>query len=158
MSKVKTKSKQIAVFTSILILYALLCAKLPFEDDYIPDLFKKIRAGKFTFPPHVSEECQQLISSMLVVDQLKRSTIAEIRQHPWVKKNLPPQLKTIPPIIESSPDFAGRIISIDQKETMATAIIGEDGLEGMNFVTYFHLHNVDGEWLITSKATYGEPA
>jgi len=67
-------------------------------------------------------------------------------------------MKTIPPITESSPDFAGRIISIDQKETMATAIIGEDGLEGMNFVTYFHLHKVDGEWLITSKATYGEPA
>ena len=67
-------------------------------------------------------------------------------------------MKTIPPITESSPDFAGRIISIDQKEPMATAIIGEDGLEGMNFVTYFHLHKVDGEWLITSKATYGEPA
>jgi len=96
---------EVDVWSCGIILYALLCAKLPFEDDYIPDLFKKIRAGKFTFPPHVSEECQQLISSMLVVDQLKRSTIAEIRQHPWVKKNLPPQLKTIPPIIQSPAIF-----------------------------------------------------
>ena len=66
-------------------------------------------------------------------------------------------MKSIPPISESSPDFAGRIISVDQKETMATAIIGEDALEGLNFITYFHLHKVDGTWLITSKATYGEP-
>ena len=67
-------------------------------------------------------------------------------------------MKTITPIAESSPDFAGRIISVDQKETMATAIIAEDALEGLNFITYFHLHKVKGEWLITSKATYGEPA
>lgn len=67
-------------------------------------------------------------------------------------------MKSIPPISESSPDFAGRIISVDQKDTMATAIIAEDALEGLNFTTYFHLHKVDGDWLITSKATYGEPA
>lgn len=67
-------------------------------------------------------------------------------------------MKTVPPVAESSPDFAGRIISIDQKETMATAIIAEDALEGLDFITYFHLHKVDGTWVITSKATYGEPA
>lgn len=67
-------------------------------------------------------------------------------------------MKTIPPVYETSPDFAGRIISVDQKDTMATAIIAEDALEGLNFITYFHLHKVNGEWLITSKATYGEPA
>lgn len=67
-------------------------------------------------------------------------------------------MKRITPVSESSPDFAGRIISIDQKETMAMAKIAEDALEGFNFITYFHLHRVDGDWLITSKATYGEPA
>ena len=72
-------------------------------------------------------------------------------------KTIVDYMKSIPPISESSPDFAGRVISVDQKETMATAIIGEDGLEGLNFITYFHLHRVDGTWLITSKATYGEP-
>lgn len=67
-------------------------------------------------------------------------------------------MKSIPPIQETSPDFGGRILSIEQKDTMATAIVAEDKLEGLNFTTYFHLHKVDGEWLITSKATYGEPA
>ena len=91
---------EVDVWSCGIILFALLCAKLPFDDDYIPDLFKKIRNGVFTFPPHVTQECKQLIGSMLVVDQLKRSTIAEIREHPWVKKNFPSQLKKIPPIVQ----------------------------------------------------------
>ena len=66
-------------------------------------------------------------------------------------------LQNITPIAESSPDFACQIISLDQKETMATAIIAENALEGLNFTTYFHLHKVDDVWLITSKATYGVP-
>lgn len=67
-------------------------------------------------------------------------------------------MKKITPIAVSSPDFAGRILSVDQKDTMATAIIAEDALEGHDFITYFHLHKVDDTWLITSKATYKEPA
>ena len=66
-------------------------------------------------------------------------------------------MNSITPISESSPDFAGRILSIEQCDTMATAVIAEDRLEGMNFTTYFHLHKVDGKWLITSKATHGTP-
>ncbi len=66
-------------------------------------------------------------------------------------------MASIPPIQETSPNFGGRILSVEQKDTMATAIIAEDKLEGLNFITYFHLHKVDGEWLIVSKATYGEP-
>lgn len=87
------------VWSCGVILYTLLCAKLPFVDEYMPNLFKKIKEGNFVFPPHVSDECKQLISSMLVVDQLKRSTLAEIRDHPWVKKNWPKHLKKIPPLV-----------------------------------------------------------
>jgi len=90
---------EVDVWSCGVILFALLCARLPFEDAYIPHLFKKIREGIYTFPPHVSNECKQLIGSMLAVDPLKRITVAEIREHPWVKKNLPPHLKKVPPIV-----------------------------------------------------------
>lgn len=66
-------------------------------------------------------------------------------------------MKNTPPISETSPDFTGRILSLEQKGPMATVIIAEDALEGLNFTTYFHVHKVDGTWLITSKSTYGEP-
>ena len=66
-------------------------------------------------------------------------------------------MKNTPPVSESSPDFAGRILSVEQQGPMATVVIAEDALEGLNFTTYFHVHKVDGKWLITSKSTYGEP-
>ena len=63
-----------------------------------------------------------------------------------------------PPTSETSPDFTSQVVSVDQAGTMATATVKEDALGGLNFTTYFHLHKVYGEWVITAKATYGEPA
>ena len=92
---------EVDVWSCGVILYALLCARLPFYDDHTPNLFKKIQGGIFTFPDYLSYECKQLIGSMLVVDPLKRSTIAEIKAHPWLQKNLPAYLKKTPRTIQS---------------------------------------------------------
>ena len=37
------------------ILYALLCGSLPFDDESIPALFKKIKAGMYSLPSHLSQ-------------------------------------------------------------------------------------------------------
>mmetsp|Transcript_14840 Transcript_14840/g.58208 ORF Transcript_14840/g.58208 Transcript_14840/m.58208 type:complete len:516 (-) Transcript_14840:70-1617(-) len=93
---------EVDIWSCGVILFALLCARLPFDDEYIPDLFKKIRTGAYSMPAHLSQECKQLIASMLVVDPLKRSTISEIRSHPWVTRGLPAYLETVPMDIQSS--------------------------------------------------------
>lgn len=67
-------------------------------------------------------------------------------------------MNSVPPISQTSPDFQGRILAIDLYDTIASATIAERNLEGSDFLTYFHLHKIDGRWLITSKATYSEPA
>ena len=36
------------------ILYALLCGSLPFDDENIPNLFKKIKGGIYNLPSHLS--------------------------------------------------------------------------------------------------------
>ncbi|CAO3610270.1 unnamed protein product [Mucor hiemalis] len=83
------------------ILYVMLCGRLPFDDEYIPTLFKKINGGIYTMPPYLSTDTKILLSSMLVVDPLKRITIQEIRKNPWFNKNLPAYLRPLPNTEES---------------------------------------------------------
>ncbi|XVF58324.1 hypothetical protein PTKIN_Ptkin07bG0057000 [Pterospermum kingtungense] len=80
---------EVDVWSCGVILYALLCAKLPFDDENIPNLFKKIRSGIYTLPSHLSPGARDLIRRMLVVDPMKRMTIPEICRHPWFQAHLP---------------------------------------------------------------------
>ena len=84
-----------------MILYALLCGTLPFDDESIPNLFKKIKSGMYSLPSHLSQSSRELILRMLVVDPIKRITIAEVRQHPWYQHKLPAYLMLSPTQIES---------------------------------------------------------
>jgi 5'-AMP-activated protein kinase, catalytic alpha subunit len=80
---------EVDVWSCGVILYALLCGSLPFDDENIPNLFKKIKNGVYTLPTHLSPGARHLISRMLLVDPLRRITIPEIRQHPWFAQRLP---------------------------------------------------------------------
>ena len=87
---------EVDVWSCGVILYALLCGSLPFDDESIPNLFKKIKGGIYTLPSHLSPGARDLISRMLFVDPLKRITMAEIRQHRWFVVHLPRYL-VVPP-------------------------------------------------------------
>lgn len=88
---------EVDVWSCGVILYALLCGSLPFDDENIPNLFKKIKGGIYTLPSHLSSGARDLIPRMLVVDPMKRMTIPEIRQHPWFQEKLPRYLAVPPP-------------------------------------------------------------
>ncbi|PIA35641.1 hypothetical protein AQUCO_03500179v1 [Aquilegia coerulea] len=88
---------EVDVWSCGVILYALLCGTLPFDDENIPNLFKKIKGGIYTLPSHLSAGARDLIPRMLVVDPMKRMTIPEIRQHPWFQAGLPRYLAVPPP-------------------------------------------------------------
>eukprot|EP00257_Ricinus_communis_P027615 XP_025015029.1 SNF1-related protein kinase catalytic subunit alpha KIN10 [Ricinus communis] len=88
---------EVDVWSCGVILYALLCGTLPFDDENIPNLFKKIKGGIYTLPSHLSPGARDLIPRMLVVDPMKRMTIPEIRLHPWFQARLPRYLAVPPP-------------------------------------------------------------
>mmetsp|Transcript_3353 Transcript_3353/g.10476 ORF Transcript_3353/g.10476 Transcript_3353/m.10476 type:complete len:511 (+) Transcript_3353:3016-4548(+) len=87
---------EVDVWSCGVILYALLCGSLPFDDENIPNLFKKIKGGIYMLPSHLSPGARDLIPRMLLVDPMKRITVPEIRQHPWFQVRLAPYL-SVPP-------------------------------------------------------------
>jgi 5'-AMP-activated protein kinase catalytic alpha subunit len=88
---------EVDVWSCGVILYALLCGSLPFDDESIPNLFKKIKSGQYSLPSHLSSGARDVISRMLLVDPLKRISIPEIRLHPWFSSKLPRYLALPPP-------------------------------------------------------------
>ncbi|PIA47481.1 hypothetical protein AQUCO_01400257v1 [Aquilegia coerulea] len=88
---------EVDVWSCGVILYAFLCGKLPFENENLSILFRKIKAGSYTLPSYLSTGARDLISRMIVVDPMKRITIPEIRQHPWFQIDLPCYLAVPPP-------------------------------------------------------------
>ncbi|XP_020522501.1 SNF1-related protein kinase catalytic subunit alpha KIN10 isoform X3 [Amborella trichopoda] len=70
-------------------LYTLLCGSLPFDDENTAILYKKIKAGEYTIPSHLSSEAKNLIQRMLEVEPLRRITIPEILCHPWFDPHHP---------------------------------------------------------------------
>lgn len=111
---------EVDVWSCGVILYALLCGSLPFDDESIPNLFKKIKGGIYTLPSHLSPSARDLIARMLLVDPLKRITIPEIRQHPWFMLHLPRYL-AVPP-----PDTAAQAAKIDTESLEQVVKMGFD--------------------------------
>mmetsp|Transcript_16290 Transcript_16290/g.22954 ORF Transcript_16290/g.22954 Transcript_16290/m.22954 type:complete len:688 (-) Transcript_16290:185-2248(-) len=91
---------EVDVWSCGVILYALLCGSLPFDDESIPNLFKKIKSGMYAMPTHLCKLSRNLIPRMLEVDPIKRITIPEIRMHPWFQQKLPPYLRNAPEYTE----------------------------------------------------------
>lgn len=68
------------------ILYAMVCGYLPFEDPKTNLLYKKILNAEYSIPDFVSPDCADLIKKILNTDPTQRYSLSEIRAHNWFKQ------------------------------------------------------------------------
>lgn len=66
------------------LLYALLCGFLPFDDENISALYRKIQSGKYEKPAWLSPGSVALLDAMLQTDPRRRITVKELLLHPWL--------------------------------------------------------------------------
>lgn len=77
---------EVDVWSFGIVLYVLVCGKVPFDDQSMPALHAKIKRGLVEYPAWLSHECKGLLSRMLVTNPADRATLTEVMSHPWMLK------------------------------------------------------------------------
>ncbi|TLS22057.1 uncharacterized protein PpBr36_09212 [Pyricularia pennisetigena] len=68
------------------ILFAMMAARLPFDDEDMNLMFAKARKAIYHMPSHFSDEAKDFIHRLLQVDPRKRLSMRQMWQHPVVWK------------------------------------------------------------------------
>lgn len=85
----KYQGELVDIWSCGIVLYALLCGFLPFEDPDTGKLYEKILEGSFTKPHFLPADALDLINCILTRDPKLRYRIKHIKQHRWFNLHQP---------------------------------------------------------------------
>ncbi|KAH3745208.1 CAMK/CAMKL/BRSK protein kinase [Pelomyxa schiedti] len=113
------------VWSCGVILFALVTGQLPFDDDNVKLLLRKVKEGQFHIPSSVNRDIRHLIKLMLVVNPAERITIAQIKSHPWFLSNSQSGLYGLyPPLEDLGPPLTMPEIDDELFATLETLGLG----------------------------------
>jgi serine/threonine protein kinase len=69
------------------ILYVLVSGSLPFDSENLQYLKQRVLCCKYRIPYFMSQDCEDLLSHLLVVNPSKRYKLQQIKSHKWIKIN-----------------------------------------------------------------------
>lgn len=129
-----------------IILFALVCGYLPFEDPDTTELYKKILIGKYKVPSFISAAAKDLITKVLVSEPHKRYTVQEIQQHPWYQQTFTPVCREKGLIVGYTPMLY---------EEQVLSVLDEQGFDRGRVVrsldANMHNHETTSYYLILKK-------
>ena len=88
---------EVDVWSFGVVLYVLVCGKVPFDDEVSSVLHEKIKQGHVEYPNHLSIEVISLLSKMLVVEPSKRASLRQVIDHPWMNRGYDSKVRSYLP-------------------------------------------------------------
>ncbi|KAG0196262.1 NUAK SNF1-like kinase 1 [Mortierella sp. GBA30] len=85
------------------ILYVLVCGRLPFDAGDLPALFAQIKRGNYQKPREGSIDVCSLIHRMLTVDPKRRATLADVLRSRWMRAEGMEAMATVLPALSTDP-------------------------------------------------------
>ncbi|KAG0333983.1 NUAK SNF1-like kinase 2 [Podila humilis] len=85
------------------ILYVLVCGRLPFDASDLPQLFAQIKRGNYQKPREGSIDVCSLIHRMLTVDPKRRATLSGVLRSRWMRIDGVDSMSSVLPSLSTAP-------------------------------------------------------